>query len=95
MNCRWKQFPRLTRPFYLQDTFSDPDNKGNKEYLLACAFSHVHMQKNGELNLFGVASSSPFFRSFMEKYGIKVHVFKHGKFKSEWYSIKRRMKLCP
>lgn len=66
-----------------QDTFTDPDDKGNKEYLVACAFSNVHMQKNGSLNLFGVASSTPFFRSFMEKYGIKAHVFKHGKYKSE------------
>lgn len=64
------------------DSFADPDDKGNKEYLVACAFSHIHMQKNGELNLFGVASSNPFFRQFMEKYGIKAHVFKHGKYKN-------------
>eukprot|EP00545_Synedropsis_sp_CCMP1620_P004767 CAMPEP_0119006820 /NCGR_PEP_ID=MMETSP1176-20130426/2561_1 /TAXON_ID=265551 /ORGANISM="Synedropsis recta cf, Strain CCMP1620" /LENGTH=800 /DNA_ID=CAMNT_0006958823 /DNA_START=120 /DNA_END=2522 /DNA_ORIENTATION=+ len=64
------------------DSFADPDDKGNKEYLVACAFSHIHMQANGELNLFGVASSNPFFRQFMEKYGIKAHVFKHGKYKN-------------
>jgi hypothetical protein len=66
-----------------QDSFADPADKGNKEYLVACAFSHIHMQQNGELNLFGIASSNPFFRQFMEKYGIQAHVFKHGKYKSE------------
>jgi hypothetical protein len=68
------------------DSFADPDDRGNKEYLLASAFSHVHMQQQGELNLFGVAAAYPFLRSFMEMYGIKAHVFKHGKFKSMFLS---------
>eukprot|EP00546_Thalassionema_frauenfeldii_P002111 CAMPEP_0178931330 /NCGR_PEP_ID=MMETSP0786-20121207/21855_1 /TAXON_ID=186022 /ORGANISM="Thalassionema frauenfeldii, Strain CCMP 1798" /LENGTH=716 /DNA_ID=CAMNT_0020608205 /DNA_START=288 /DNA_END=2438 /DNA_ORIENTATION=- len=68
--------------FAYADTFSSPNEKGNKDYIVACAFSHVHMQKNGELQLFGVSASNPFFRSFMEKYGIKAHVFKHGKYKN-------------
>eukprot|EP00547_Thalassionema_nitzschioides_P005287 CAMPEP_0194218784 /NCGR_PEP_ID=MMETSP0156-20130528/24521_1 /TAXON_ID=33649 /ORGANISM="Thalassionema nitzschioides, Strain L26-B" /LENGTH=681 /DNA_ID=CAMNT_0038948251 /DNA_START=150 /DNA_END=2195 /DNA_ORIENTATION=- len=68
--------------FAYADTFSTPNDKGNKDYLVACAFSHVHMQKNGELQLFGISASNPFFRSFMEKYGIKAHVFKHGKYKN-------------
>jgi hypothetical protein len=58
-------------PTNQQDSFADPADKGNKEYLVACAFSHIHMQQNGELNLFGIASSNPFFRQFMEKMGSK------------------------
>lgn len=72
-----------SKPSYAYaDTFASPDLMGNKEYLLACAFSHIHMQKNGELNLFGVSYSSVFLRSFMESHGIKAHVFKHGLYKN-------------
>jgi len=71
------------KPSYaFADSFMVSDNKGNLEYLIACAFSHIHMQKNGELSLFGVYSTNNFFRSFMDRYGIKAHVFKHGKYKT-------------
>lgn len=64
------------------DSFAHPMDPGNKEYYLASAFSHICLQKVGELNLFGLGASNTFFRSFFEKYGIKMHVFKHGKYKN-------------
>ena len=64
------------------DNFTSLSDPGNKDYYLASMFSKVHMQKNGELNLFGMLSSQLFFKDSLQKYGIKVHVFKHGDYKN-------------
>ena len=52
------------------------------EYFLASAFTHLHLQARGNLHLFGVTSSNSFFRAALEKYGINVHIFKHGNYKT-------------
>jgi ClpP class serine protease len=57
-------------------------DSGNQEYSLASVFSHLHLQAQGELNLFGIGSSTTFFRDALSKYGVKAHVFKHGDFKN-------------
>lgn len=54
----------------------------NKEYYLASIFTHIHLQRNGELALFGLVSPQYFLRDFLRKYGIQVHVFKHGEYKN-------------
>lgn len=54
----------------------------NPAYFLASQFSQVHLQDKGVLNLFGLSMSSPFLKGALEKYGIKVHVFRHGEFKN-------------
>lgn len=64
------------------DTFGHPLDSGNKEYYLASAFSHIHLQTQGELNLYGLAKTDLFLGGTMKKYGVKVHVFKHGKYKN-------------
>jgi len=64
------------------DTFAHPTDTGNKEYYLASAFKHVSLQSRGELNLMGLGVSTPFLRSALDKYGVKAHVFKHGKYKN-------------
>mmetsp|Transcript_45653 Transcript_45653/g.138721 ORF Transcript_45653/g.138721 Transcript_45653/m.138721 type:complete len:581 (-) Transcript_45653:56-1798(-) len=64
------------------DTFAHPTDTGNKEYYLASAFTHVNLQARGDLNLMGIAIATPFLRSAFDKYGIKAHVFKHGKYKN-------------
>mmetsp|Transcript_2571 Transcript_2571/g.3616 ORF Transcript_2571/g.3616 Transcript_2571/m.3616 type:complete len:815 (-) Transcript_2571:6-2450(-) len=69
------------KPMYAYaDTFANPF--GNTEFYLASIFSHIHLQQNGELQLFGLATSNVFLRDALKKYGIKVHVFKHGKYKT-------------
>ncbi len=41
------------------------------------------MQNQGALELLGISYTTPFFREAFDKYGIKVHAFKHGKYKSK------------
>ena len=76
--------PRIdSKPMYAYtDTFASFGDPGNKDYYLASVFTHIHMQKTGELNLFGLTSQQFFLRGLLEKYGINVHVFKHGKYKN-------------
>ena len=64
------------------DTFDNPMDPGNKEYFLASAFSQVHMQTRGSVNLFGVSMTNFFLADALKKYGLVAHVFKHGKFKN-------------
>jgi protease-4 len=76
--------PRIdSKPMYAYaDTFASLGDPGNKDYYVASIFSHIHMQQSGELNLFGLTSQQMFMRGLLEKYGINVHVFKHGKYKN-------------
>jgi len=72
-----------SKPMYAYaDTFASIMDSGNKEYYLASIFTHVHMQEKGELNLFGMISQQLFLRGMLEKYGIVMHVFKHGQYKN-------------
>jgi len=64
------------------DTFDNPTDPGNKEYFLASAFSQVHMQPRGNMNLFGVSMSNFFLSNFFQNHGVKIHVHKHGKYKN-------------
>lgn len=76
--------PRVdSKPMYAYtDTFASFGDPGNKDYYLASVFTHIHMQRTGELNLFGLTSQQVFLRGLLEKYGINAHVFKHGKYKN-------------
>ena len=69
------------------DSFDDPTSSANNEYFLASAFSKIHLQPRGSLNLFGVSTTNLFVKNAFDKYGIKAHVFKHGKYKSEFQLI--------
>ena len=75
--------PKQKYSYAFADTFDHPTDSGNKEYFLASAFSTVQLQPRGNLNLFGVATSNTFYLGALEKYGVKAHVFKHGKYKSK------------
>jgi len=78
-----KDAPPMQKLSYaFADTFDNPSDPGNKEYFLASAFSQVHMQPRGNMNLFGVSISNFFLADAFNKYGIKAHVFKHGKYKT-------------
>lgn len=70
-------------PLYAySDTFESNAKPENPDYFIASIFTHIHLQKQGALNLFGHSSSVPFLRKALEKYGAKVHVYKHGPFKN-------------
>lgn len=77
-----KDKPEQKFSYAFADTFDHPVDSGNKEYFLASAFSDIIMQKRGNLNLFGVSTSNTFVLGALEKYGVKAHVFKHGKYKN-------------
>jgi protease-4 len=72
-----------SKPMYAYaDSFASLGDPGNKEYYLASIFTHIHMQKQGELNLLGLMSQQYFLRGLLEKYNIGVNVFKHGQYKN-------------
>uniref|UniRef100_A0A7S2XK82 Peptidase S49 domain-containing protein n=1 Tax=Attheya septentrionalis TaxID=420275 RepID=A0A7S2XK82_9STRA len=72
--------PKYT--FAYADTFGHPMDTGNKEYFLASEFQNIFLQDQGEINLFGLSMSKTFWGGFLDNYGIKAHVFKHGKYKN-------------
>jgi protease IV len=82
-HCR-QVIPRIqSKPLYAYtDSFAADADGGNKQYYLASIFTHIHLQKHGELNLSGLSSTQFFFRGFLERHGIVVHVLKHGAYKT-------------
>ncbi|VEU34902.1 unnamed protein product [Pseudo-nitzschia multistriata] len=56
--------------------------KSMQEYYLASAFHKIHLQPQGDLNLYGLHTTNLFIRDFLKKYGITVHVWKHGVYKN-------------
>ena len=81
--------PRAPRKvsYAYADTFANPDQKG---YFIASAFSQVHMQPRGDLNLFGVSMTNFFLADAFQKYGLVAHVFKHGQYKNAPNSFSER-----
>ena len=72
-----------SKPLYAySDSFASLASPSNRDYYLASIFTHVHMQEKGELNLFGIISQQFFVRDLLEKYGVQLHVFKHGCYKN-------------
>ena len=53
-----------------------------RDYYLASVFQEIHLQPQGDLNLYGLHVTNMFFRDFLKKYGITVHVWKHGAYKN-------------
>ena len=76
--------PRVqSKPLYAYaDSFASFADPANKDYYLASVFTHIHLQEKGELNLFGMLSQQFFLRDLLEKYGVQLHVFKHGVYKN-------------
>jgi hypothetical protein len=72
------------KPAYaFADSFWNPGDASNNEYNLASAFSHNHLQNQGEIALFGASKSHFFLPEFLDERGIKVDVSKRGKYKRE------------
>jgi hypothetical protein len=71
------------KPLYAYaDTFAHPAGLGLSEYYLATAFTHIQLQPQGDLTLFGPHTTNTFLKDLLHKYGVKIHVFKHGLYKN-------------
>ncbi len=75
--------PQPKYSYAYADTFDRPDDPLNQEYYLASAFTNIFLQPRGSVHLLGAATSNVFLKKALDKYGVKVHVFKHGAYKSE------------
>lgn len=53
-----------------------------KSYYLASAADRIYLPPAGMLNFQGISSQHTYFKNTLEKLGIDVQVFRHGKFKS-------------
>ena len=53
-----------------------------KEYYLNSVANTIYVNPVGEMEFKGLSSEILFFKDFQEKYGIKMEVIRHGKFKS-------------
>lgn len=53
-----------------------------KEYYLNSVANTIYLNPVGEMEFKGLSSEILFFKDFQEKYGIKMEVIRHGKFKS-------------
>jgi len=55
---------------------------GWRDYFLASACSYIDLQSRGCLDLFGFTSTNIFLRGALDKYGVKILVFRHGDYKN-------------
>lgn len=53
-----------------------------KEYYLNSIANTIYLNPIGEMDFKGLSSEIMFFKDFQEKYGIKMEVIRHGKYKS-------------
>jgi len=53
-----------------------------KEYYLNSVANTIYLNPVGELEFKGLSSEVMFFKDFQEKYGVKMEIIRHGKYKS-------------
>ncbi len=58
------------------------ENYGHGSYYLASACHKIFLHPQGDIRWTGLSAQIMFFREMLEKLGIEVQVFRHGKFKS-------------
>lgn len=58
------------------------NNYSQREYYLNSVANTIYLNPVGEMEFKGLSSEIMFFKDFQEKYGIKMEVIRHGKFKS-------------
>ncbi len=58
------------------------NNFSQKEYYLNSVADQVYMNPIGDMEFKGLSSELLFFKDFQEKYGVKMEVIRHGKYKS-------------
>ncbi|WP_139956112.1 signal peptide peptidase SppA [Flavicella sediminum] len=62
--------------------FAHGDFYGQKEYYLSSVADSVFVSPLGEVEFKGLAFETLFFKDFQDKYGMKMEVIRHGKYKS-------------
>ena len=65
-----------------KDIVSYAEYYSQGEYVLKSLSTRLFLNPNGGVDLKGLATQMPFFKGFLEKYGIDVQIFRVGKFKS-------------
>ena len=58
------------------------DAYGQKEYFLSSVADSLFVSPVGQVDLKGLSSEILFFKDFQDKYGVKMEVIRHGKYKS-------------
>lgn len=58
------------------------DSYGQKEYFLSSVADSVFVSPIGQVDFKGLSSEILFFKDFQDKYGVKMEVIRHGKYKS-------------
>ena len=58
------------------------DAYGQKEYYLSSVADSLFLSPIGQIDFKGLASEILFFKDFQDKYGVKMEVIRHGKYKS-------------
>jgi len=58
------------------------DNYSQAQYYLASTADKIYMSPNGGVLLTGFARVGTYFKGLLERFGVNVHVFKVGKYKS-------------
>jgi len=58
------------------------DVYGQKEYYLSSVADSLFVNPVGQIEFKGLASEVLFFKDFQDKYGVKMEVIRHGKYKS-------------
>ena len=58
------------------------DVYGQKEYYLSSVADSLFLSPIGQIDFKGLASEILFFKDFQDKYGVKMEVIRHGKYKS-------------
>ncbi|WP_152287840.1 signal peptide peptidase SppA [Flavicella marina] len=58
------------------------DFYGQKEYFLSTVADSIFVNPVGQVELKGLSSEVLFFKDFQDKYGVKMEVVRHGKYKS-------------
>ncbi len=58
------------------------DFYGQKEYYLSSVSDSLYLNPLGSVDLKGLSSEILFFKDFQKKYGVKMEVVRHGKYKS-------------
>ncbi|HOZ76018.1 MAG TPA: signal peptide peptidase SppA [Flavobacterium sp.] len=53
-----------------------------KEYYLNSVASNIYLNPVGELEFKGLSTELMFFKDFQDKYGVKMEIIRHGKYKS-------------
>ena len=62
--------------------FAYADTYGQKEYFLSSVADSLFVSPVGKVDVKGLSTELLFFKDFQDKYGVKMEIIRHGKYKS-------------